>query len=150
MSTRLPTNYNDLRWYGHVLSASFDTVCEIGRNMEKLIGNRLRNSSLKIPRVDPDQAFYREKWCYHTRRADPATKRFKRWKHNIKNTAQRITCSRWRSIIWWEQGLSLDPHYCTDKGCCLTSLKASRLLIDGKKGSLHSMGNRMRNLKTLL
>ncbi|VDP04025.1 unnamed protein product [Heligmosomoides polygyrus] len=73
-----------LRWYGHVLRANDDTVCKIGLNLE-VPGKRPRGRpkqrwldtlhlDLKIAGVHPDQAFDREKWHHHTRRADPATK----------------------------------------------------------------------------
>uniref|UniRef100_A0A183GT88 Endo/exonuclease/phosphatase domain-containing protein n=1 Tax=Heligmosomoides polygyrus TaxID=6339 RepID=A0A183GT88_HELPZ len=75
-----------LRWYGHVLRANDDTVCKIGLNL-KVPGKRPRGRpkqrwldalrlDLKMAGVHPDQAF-REN---HTRRADPATKREKRYR----------------------------------------------------------------------
>ncbi|VDP17072.1 unnamed protein product [Heligmosomoides polygyrus] len=78
-----------LRWYGHVLRANDDSVCKIGLNLE-VPGKRPRGRpkqrwldtlhlDLKIAGVHPDQAFDREKWRHHTRRADPATKRDKRY-----------------------------------------------------------------------
>ncbi|VDP37194.1 unnamed protein product [Heligmosomoides polygyrus] len=70
-----------LRWYGHVLRANDDTVCKIGLNLE-VPGKRPRGRpkqrwldtlhlDLKIAGVHP--------WRHHTRRADPATKRDKRY-----------------------------------------------------------------------
>ncbi|VDP61185.1 unnamed protein product [Heligmosomoides polygyrus] len=78
-----------LRWYPHVLRANDGTVCKIGLNLE-VSGKRARGRpkqrwldtlhlDLKIVGVHPDQAFNREKWRHHTRRADPATKRDKRY-----------------------------------------------------------------------
>ncbi|VDO95843.1 unnamed protein product [Heligmosomoides polygyrus] len=78
-----------LRWYGHVLRANDDTVCKIGLNLE-VPGKRPRgrpkqhwldtlHMDLKLAGVHPDQAFDREKWRHQTRRADPATKRDKRY-----------------------------------------------------------------------
>ncbi|VDO96393.1 unnamed protein product [Heligmosomoides polygyrus] len=78
-----------LRWYGHVLRANDDAVCKIGLNLE-VPGKRPRgrpkqrwldtlHMDLKLAGVHPDQAFDREKWRHQTRRADPATKRDKRY-----------------------------------------------------------------------
>ncbi|VDP55854.1 unnamed protein product [Heligmosomoides polygyrus] len=74
-----------LRWYGHVLRANDDAVRKIGLNLE-VPGKRPRGRpkqrwldtshlDLKITDVYPDQAFDREKWRHHTRRANPAAKR---------------------------------------------------------------------------
>ncbi|VDO74946.1 unnamed protein product [Heligmosomoides polygyrus] len=73
-----------LRWYGHVLRANDDTVWKIVLNLE-VPGKRPRGRpkqcwldtlhlDLKIDGVHPDQAYDRENWRHHTRRADPATK----------------------------------------------------------------------------
>ncbi|VDP05693.1 unnamed protein product [Heligmosomoides polygyrus] len=77
-----------LRRYGHVLRANDDTVRKIGLNLE-VPGKRPRGRpkqrwldtlrlDLKMAGVHPDEAFDRENWRHHTRRADPATKRNKR------------------------------------------------------------------------
>ncbi|VDP25846.1 unnamed protein product [Heligmosomoides polygyrus] len=78
-----------LRWYGHVLRANDDTVCKIGLNLEvpgKWPRGRPKQRwldtlhlDLKIAGVHPDQAIDRGKWRHRTRRADPATKRDKRY-----------------------------------------------------------------------
>ncbi|VDO60671.1 unnamed protein product [Heligmosomoides polygyrus] len=70
-----------LRSYGNVLHANDDTVCKIGLNLE-VPGKRPKGRpkqrwldtlhlDLKIAGVHSDQAFDREKWRHHTRRADP-------------------------------------------------------------------------------
>ncbi|VDP08183.1 unnamed protein product [Heligmosomoides polygyrus] len=77
-----------LRWYGHVLRANDETVCKIGLNLV-VPGKRPRGRpkqrwldtlrlDLEMAGVHPDQAFDRENWRHHTRRADPATKRDRR------------------------------------------------------------------------
>ncbi|VDO19781.1 unnamed protein product [Heligmosomoides polygyrus] len=77
-----------LRWYGHVLPASGDTVRKIGLNID-VPGKRPKGRpkqrwldtlhvDLKVAGIHPDQAFDRVKWHHHTRTADPASKRDKR------------------------------------------------------------------------
>ncbi|VDP06833.1 unnamed protein product [Heligmosomoides polygyrus] len=77
-----------LRWYGHVLRANDDTVWKIGLNLE-VPGKRPRECpkqhlldmlhlDLEKVNVHPGQAFDRENWRHHTRRADPVTKRDRR------------------------------------------------------------------------
>ncbi|VDO93965.1 unnamed protein product [Heligmosomoides polygyrus] len=77
-----------LRWYGHVLRASGDTVRKIGLNIDvpgKRPKGRLKQRwldtlhvDLKVAGIHPDQAFDRVKWRHYTRIADPASKRDKR------------------------------------------------------------------------
>ncbi|VDO23226.1 unnamed protein product [Heligmosomoides polygyrus] len=77
-----------LRWYGHVLRASGDTLRKIGLNFEAP-GKRPRggrkqrwldtlHQDLKMARLYPNQAFDREKWRQYSRKADPVRKRDKR------------------------------------------------------------------------
>ena len=71
-----------LRWYGHVLRASCDTVRRTGLELE-VPGKRPKgrpkqrwsdtlHADLKIVGAHPDQAFNREKWRDKIRRANPA------------------------------------------------------------------------------
>ncbi|VDO27187.1 unnamed protein product [Heligmosomoides polygyrus] len=77
-----------LRWYGHFLRAKGDTVRKTGLNLD-VPGRRPRrrpkqrwldtlHQDLKMAGLHPDQAFDREKWRQHSRKADPATKQDKR------------------------------------------------------------------------
>ncbi|VDP60330.1 unnamed protein product [Heligmosomoides polygyrus] len=78
-----------LRWYGHVLRANDDTVFKIGLNLEvpgkwPRVRSKQRwldtlHMDLMLAGIHPDQAFDRENWRHQTRRADPATKRNKRY-----------------------------------------------------------------------
>ncbi|PIO70999.1 hypothetical protein TELCIR_07122 [Teladorsagia circumcincta] len=77
-----------LRWYGHVLRASDDSVRKIGLNFnvpeKRPIGRPKQrwldtlHGDLKLVALHPDQAHNREKWRPHTRKAEPATGREKR------------------------------------------------------------------------
>ncbi|VDP14586.1 unnamed protein product [Heligmosomoides polygyrus] len=69
-----------LRWYGHVIRANVDTVRKTGLNLE-VSGKRPRrrrrqrclrtlHQDLKTARLHADQAFDREKWRQHSRRAE--------------------------------------------------------------------------------
>nr|CDJ86575.1 RNA-directed DNA polymerase (reverse transcriptase) domain containing protein [Haemonchus contortus] len=77
-----------LRWYGHTLRAKNDSVRKISLNLD-VSGKRPRgrpkqrwldtlHEDLKAVNIHPDQAFNREKWRQHIRKADPAYKRDKR------------------------------------------------------------------------
>ncbi|XGW10231.1 hypothetical protein V3C99_012037 [Haemonchus contortus] len=77
-----------LRWYGHVLRADEGSVRKIGLNLD-VSGRRPRgrpkqrwldtlHEDLKTVNIHPDQAFNREKWRQHIRKADPAYMRDRR------------------------------------------------------------------------
>ncbi|VDO19755.1 unnamed protein product [Heligmosomoides polygyrus] len=75
------------RWYGHVLRANDNTVRKICLNLGvpgKRPRGRPKQCWLDVLHLDlkmavhPDQAFGRENWRHHIRRADPATKRGRR------------------------------------------------------------------------
>ncbi|PIO59033.1 hypothetical protein TELCIR_19516 [Teladorsagia circumcincta] len=77
-----------LRWYGHVLCAKDDSVRKISLSLD-VSGKRPKgrpkqrwldtlHTDLKSVNIHPDQAFDREKWRQHIRKADPANKRDKR------------------------------------------------------------------------
>ncbi|EYC32407.1 hypothetical protein Y032_0003g1555 [Ancylostoma ceylanicum] len=77
-----------LRWLGHVLRASEQSVEKIAYEFE-VSGKRPRGrpkqrwtdtlrNDLKIVSLHPDQAHERSKWRLQSRRADPASKRDKR------------------------------------------------------------------------
>nr|CDJ91351.1 endonuclease-reverse transcriptase [Haemonchus contortus] len=77
-----------LRWYGHTLRAKNDSVRKISLNLD-VSGKRPRgrpkqrwldtlHEDLKAVNIHPDQAFNREKWRQHIRKADPAYMRDKR------------------------------------------------------------------------
>ncbi|VDL82448.1 unnamed protein product [Nippostrongylus brasiliensis] len=77
-----------LRWYGHVLRASDDTVCKIGLALD-VPGTRPRgrpkqrwldtiHADLKAVGVHPDHAYDRSLWRQKIGRADPASKRERR------------------------------------------------------------------------
>ncbi|PIO64310.1 hypothetical protein TELCIR_14067 [Teladorsagia circumcincta] len=77
-----------LRWYGHVLRRSDESVRKIGLKID-VPGKRPKgrpkqrwldtlHADLKSVNIHPDQAFNRKKWRQHIRRADPANKRDKR------------------------------------------------------------------------
>ncbi|VDL81764.1 unnamed protein product [Nippostrongylus brasiliensis] len=77
-----------LRWYGHVLWASDDTVCRIGLALD-VPGTRPRgrpkqrwldtiHADLKAVGVHPDHAYDRSLWRQKIGRADPASKRERR------------------------------------------------------------------------
>ncbi|KIH58746.1 hypothetical protein ANCDUO_11040 [Ancylostoma duodenale] len=77
-----------LRWFGHVLRATKQSVEKIVHEFE-VPGKRLRgrprqrwadtlHKDLKIVGLHPDQAHERSKWRLQSRRADPATTRDKR------------------------------------------------------------------------
>nr|CDJ95465.1 RNA-directed DNA polymerase (reverse transcriptase) domain containing protein [Haemonchus contortus] len=72
-----------LRWYGHVLRADEGSVRTIGLNLD-VSGKRPRgrpkqrwldtlHEDLKTVNIHPDQAFNREKWRQHIRKADSPT-----------------------------------------------------------------------------
>ncbi|VDO66057.1 unnamed protein product [Heligmosomoides polygyrus] len=77
-----------LRWYGHVLRASIDTVRKSGLNID-VPGKRPKGRpkqrwldtlhvDLKVAGIHPYQAFDGVKCRHHTRIADPASKQDKR------------------------------------------------------------------------
>nr|CDJ87499.1 RNA-directed DNA polymerase (reverse transcriptase) domain containing protein [Haemonchus contortus] len=76
-----------IRWYGHTLRAKNDTVRKIGLNLD-VSGKRPRgcpkqrwldkfHEDPKAVNIHPNQAFNREKWRQHIRKADLAYKRDK-------------------------------------------------------------------------
>ncbi|VDO68561.1 unnamed protein product [Heligmosomoides polygyrus] len=77
-----------LRWYGHIFRAKGDIVRKTSLNIEvpeKQPRGRPKqrwldtlHQDLKTAKLHPDQAFDREKWRQHSRKADPAAKWDKR------------------------------------------------------------------------
>ncbi|EYB91708.1 hypothetical protein Y032_0203g1848 [Ancylostoma ceylanicum] len=86
---QLPTNFvKPEKWYGHILRANEDTICEVGIDLE-VPGKRPRgrpeqrwldtlHADLKLVGVHQNEAHDRAKWRQKIRKADPATERDKR------------------------------------------------------------------------
>ncbi|VDL84340.1 unnamed protein product [Nippostrongylus brasiliensis] len=76
-----------LRWYGHVLRASSDTMCKIGLTVEVRRGRGRPKqhwldrmpADLKTMGVHPEQEYGRSPWRQKFCKADPASKRDRRY-----------------------------------------------------------------------
>lgn len=82
-----------VQWYSHILHAKGGNVRKTGLNLEvprkqpratKATVDWQLHQDLKMAKLHPDQTFDREKWRQHSRKADPTTKRDKRWRRIIR------------------------------------------------------------------